>query len=164
MVWFLMVSLLVATDQILKALIVANLSPDRSLPVIQGFLYLVNRTNRGGAWSLLADFEWGLILLIVVSGIASIVLAVLLVRWRVTPLRICMAVILAGSVGNLIDRVFQRGVTDYLSFHFWAYEFPTFNFADMMIVCGTIAMILFLLIHPDWLSSDREDGRRVDPK
>ncbi len=159
-----MISLLVATDQITKALIVSNVSPDRSLPVIHGFLYLVNRTNRGGAWSLLANYDWGLALLIVVSGIASVVLAVLLIRWRVTPLRICMAAVLAGSIGNLIDRICQQGVTDFLSFHFWSYEFPTFNFADMLIVCGTIIMILFLLIHPDWLSSDREGGRCVDPK
>lgn len=54
--------------------------------------------------------------------------------------------ITAGSVGNLIDRIRLKAVTDYLDFHFGRYIFPTFNLADMLIVCGTILLMIFVLI------------------
>ncbi len=164
MVWFLMISLLVALDQILKAIVVAYIHPTESISVIQGFFYLVHRTNAGGAWSLFSNRSWGLTLLIVISALASIFMLLLLVRWRATPLRLAMTFTLAGSIGNLIDRIAFRGVTDFLSFHFWSYEFPTFNLADILIVCGTITMILILLIHPDWMSTGEGDNRRIVPK
>jgi lipoprotein signal peptidase len=65
-----------------------------------------------------------------------------------------MAAVLAGSIGNLIDRICQQGVTDFLSFHFGPMSSRPSTLPTMLIVCGTIIMILFLLIHPDWLSSD----------
>ena len=164
MVWFLIVALLVSADQLLKALVTAEISPVAGKTVIESFFYLVNRSNTGGAWSIFADYDWGLIALSIVSFIASIVIAVVISRWRITPVRICLSVILAGSVGNLIDRVFYAGVTDYLSFHLWDYVFPTFNFADMLIVCGTISLILLLLIHPEWLAPVSERRHPVIPE
>ncbi len=164
MVWFVIVALLVSADQLLKALVSAEISPNTGRTVIEGFFYLVNRSNTGGAWSLFADYDWGLTALSIVSGIASLIMAVVIFRWRVTPVRICLSIVLAGSVGNLIDRVFYSGVTDYLSFHFWDYVFPTFNLADMLIVCGTITLILLLLIHPEWLAPASERRHPVNPE
>ncbi|MBP7401408.1 MAG: signal peptidase II [Clostridia bacterium] len=164
MVWILIVSLLICVDQMTKALVISAIGPWERIPVIKGFFYLVNRTNTGGAWSLFAGFDWSILVLSILSGVACLVIAVLMVRWKSTPMRVCLSVILAGSAGNLIDRAVYSGVTDFLSFRFFGYEFPTFNFADMLLVCGTIVMILLLLIHPAWLSSIGGHRHPVDPE
>ena len=54
--------------------------------------------------------------------------------------------VLGGAVGNLIDRAFRPdGVVDFLDFHFWSYNFPTFNVADCFIVIGTILLSYYIL-------------------
>ena len=163
MVWILIVSLLVSADQLLKSLVTTEIAKDGGIVVIDGFFYLVNRTNTGGAWSLFAEYDWGIIVLSAVSAVASVAIAVIIAKWRITPVRVCLAIILGGSIGNLIDRVFYSGVTDFLSFHFWGYIFPTFNLADMLIVCGTISLIILLLIHPEWLAPESERRHPVEP-
>jgi signal peptidase II len=164
MVWILIVALLLSSDQLLKALVTTGIPQTGGIVVIEGFFVLVNRTNTGGAWSLFADQSWGLLVLSIVASLASVVIIIMMVRIPNTRVRLCLALILSGSIGNLIDRVFYSGVTDYLNFHFGSYEFPTFNLADSLIVCGTIALILLLLLHPEWLASGSERHRSTDPE
>ena len=76
-------------------------------------------------------------------------------HWR---LRACLTMIIAGSIGNFIDRVRDLAVTDYLDFHFGNYVFPTFNLADMLVVCGTLLLCLLLLTDPSLI-----DGPAVKP-
>ena len=52
--------------------------------------------------------------------------------------------LIAGTVGNLLDRIFYGAVTDFLSFNFWGYHYPIFNLADIMIVVGAFLLILTL--------------------
>ena len=72
-------------------------------------------------------------------------LACILFRVKVKALRICLTLIISGSIGNMIDRIRFLKVTDYLDFHFGNYVFPTFNLADMLIVCGTILLCILLI-------------------
>lgn len=164
MVWILIVALLLSADQLLKALVTTGIPQTGAKVVIEGFFVLVNRTNTGGAWSLFANQHWGLLILSIISAIASVVIIILMIRIHNTRIKVCLALILSGSMGNLIDRAFYSGVTDYLNFHFGNYEFPTFNLADMLIVCGTIALILLLLLHPEWLASGSERRHPIDPE
>lgn len=157
MVWAIIVVVLLAgADQLLKLAVKTNIPLDGSVPVINGFFNLTNRQNTGAAWSFLADKNWGIYFLIAASAIMTIVL--LAIIWRSSNMRLkaCLTVIAAGSVGNLIDRIRDRSVTDYLDFHFGNYIFPTFNLADILVVCGTILLGLLILTDHSLLQSKPE--------
>lgn len=160
MVYLVIIMLLAAADQGIKFLINSRIGLDEQIPVIDSFFYLVNRRNSGAAWSFLANKEWGIYVLAAVSFSVSIIMLVILYRSTNTRLKACLAVIIGGSIGNLIDRVRLLSVTDYLDFHLGSYIFPTFNLADMLVVCGTAFLCLLLLSDPSLL--DRQAGKPAD--
>lgn len=146
MVWSIIIIVLLASaDQLLKLVVKVNIDPAASVTVIDGFFYLVNRRNTGAAWSFLAGQDWGVYALAGVSAIVTVVLLVIIWRSNHVKLQSCLTIITAGSIGNLIDRVRDQAVTDYLDFHFGSYVFPTFNLADMLIVIGTVLLALLIL-------------------
>lgn len=145
MVFIIIIILLSAADQATKAVISTNLDSGDRIPVIDGFFYLINRKNSGAAWSFLAAPDWGIYFLIIISFIVTVIMLYVLFRSRHTGLRLCLSLIAAGSIGNLIDRIRYREVTDFLDFHFGSYIFPTFNLADILIVCGTILLAILIL-------------------
>lgn len=155
MVWIIIIILLVGADQLLKQLVMQALSGPASITVIENFFYIVHRRNTGAAWSFLADASWGITILSVLSGLASIVLLVLTLRLKKARYKATLALMTAGAVGNLIDRIRFRSVTDFLDFHFGAYIFPTFNVADMCLVIGTILLSWYVLRDPDQIKSTK---------
>jgi len=158
MVYIIIIIVLAAADQGIKFLINSQIGPGDQIAIIESFFYLVNRKNRGAAWSFLADQDWGIYVLAAISAIASIVMLVILFRSTNVKLKACLTVIIGGSIGNLIDRIRILAVTDYLDFHFGSYVFPTFNLADMLVVCGTLLLCLLLLTDPSLI-----DGPAVKP-
>lgn len=151
MVWIIIIILLSAADQLLKAVIRTQIATSGRVTVIEGFFYIINRKNPGAAWSFLAGQSWGIYVLAGISLVVTVLLLVLLFRVKLVRLRICLAVICAGSIGNLIDRISAGGVTDYLDFHFGSYIFPTFNLADSLLVCGSILLGLLIVFDPGML-------------
>ncbi len=153
MAWILIILLGLSSDQLLKRLVSETVGPADRIPVIDGFFHIIHRTNPGAAWSFLANVPWGIHVLAATSAVASLLLAWMIFRYPDPRLRACLSFILAGSLGNLVDRVLRGGVVDYLDFHFGSYIFPTFNLADMMIVCGAIALGALVLFRHDFLES-----------
>lgn len=145
MVWAIIIIVLAGADQIAKWIIMQTIKPGESVNVISSFFYLVNRQNTGAAWSFLADKDWGIVFLSSVSAIVTAVLIYVLYRTPFRNLKISLAVLSAGSIGNFIDRAFRGSVTDFLDFHFGSYIFPTFNLADILIVCSTAFLCIVLL-------------------
>lgn len=162
MVYLVIIILLAAADQGIKFVIISRIGTADQIPVIDSFFYLVNRQNKGAAWSFLADKSWGIYVLAGISAIASLVMLVILFRTANAKLKACLTVIIGGSIGNLIDRVRLLSVTDYLDFHFGSYVFPTFNLADMLVVCGTVLLCLLLLSDPTLI--DGPAGKPADDK
>ena len=166
MVWIIIIIFLSAADQLIKAVINSSLTATDRIAVIEGFFYIINRKNSGAAWSFLAEPAWGIYLLTALSIIMTLLLAGIFLRVRVVQLRVCLVMIISGSIGNLIDRIRFLAVTDYLDFHFGSYVFPTFNLADSLIVCGTILLCILLLRDNTLVDSffpsekDRTSGRR----
>lgn len=152
MAWFLIMLLLVIADQISKIIIRHKVQFDESITVIKDFFYINNRVNKGAAWSFLANKDWGIYLLSAISFIASIVMVFLILKSNNNKFKFVMTLICAGSIGNLIDRILYKGVTDFLDFHFGNYIFPTFNIADSLIVCGSILLLVFALTDPHFLN------------
>ncbi|NCA97795.1 MAG: signal peptidase II [Clostridia bacterium] len=149
MVWILIIAVLATADQLIKSLVVRLLPGDTFKIVIDSFFYLVNRRNTGAAWSFLANQSWGIIVLSVLSAIASLALVILTLVIRKKRYQAVLSLMAAGAIGNLIDRVRDGGVIDYLDFHFGSYVFPTFNLADICLVVGTILLSLFVLFDKD---------------
>ena len=139
---------LYALDQWTKQLVLRFISPDESRIVIPDFFNLVNVTNMGAAFG---SFRNNNMLFIVISTVALLVVLVLLLRPRVPDVwrEVSLAVLLAGILGNLTDRLLYGHVIDFLLFDLhipYAHPWPAFNVADS---CISIAVVLFI-IHSFW--------------
>jgi signal peptidase II len=142
--WLWLTALLIALDQWSKAAIVQRFALGESLTVWPVF-NVVRAHNLGVAFSLF-DHEggwqrWAF------SALAAVVSAVLIVWLRRLPraanlTALSLALILAGAVGNLIDRARQGYVVDFVQVHWNENYFPAFNVADSAITVGAILMLL----------------------
>ncbi|MDI9498092.1 MAG: signal peptidase II [Bacillota bacterium] len=158
MVWIIVVAGIVL-DQLTKRLAAATLADGRQIELIPHFLYLTYGENRGAAWSLFAGQDWGIYLLSLISVLAAILFAVWLRRETARPRRVALALILSGTIGNLIDRVAHGYVVDFIDTHFGSYRFPTFNIADSLLVTGMFVLV-FILIRAEW---KEHQGARHEP-
>jgi signal peptidase II len=135
---------LYALDQLTKQWVLRSISPDDARVVVPDFFNLVNVTNDGAAFG---SFKGNNTFFIVISLIALVVVTVLLVRPRRSdPWRdLSLALLLAGILGNLTDRLLYGHVIDFLLFNLhirYADPWPAFNVADS---CISIAVLLFIL-------------------
>ena len=135
---------LYALDQITKQLVLRLISPYETCIIVPDFFSLVNVTNTGAAFG---SVKGNNIFFIVVSIVALLVVLVLLVRRRrLDPWRdLSLALLLAGILGNLTDRLLYGHVIDFLLFNLhvrYADPWPAFNVADS---CISIAVVLFII-------------------
>ena len=149
---------LYALDQWTKQLVLRSISPEEPLIVISGFFHLVNVTNTGAAFG---SFRNNNTFFIVISSIALLIVVVFLLRrrsrdvWRDASL----ALLLAGILGNLTDRLLYGHVIDFLLFDLhipYAHPWPAFNVADS---CISIAVVLFI-IQSIWQGKSSPKGGR----
>ena len=145
LVWILPIAaaLLVAVDQITKYAAVIYLKDQATFPLWPGVFELEYRENTGVAFSMLENQRW---IFIPLTLAVMVLLAVLLWRsdWRrYRTFRAAAVLILAGGIGNLIDRIFLGYVVDFL--YFKLIDFPIFNFADCCVCVGAALLFVFLL-------------------
>src|SRR6266404_4829546 len=145
MKFILFVSLpLYALDQWSKQLILRLISPYEARIIVPDFFSLVNVTNTGAAFG---SFQGNNTFFIVISIVALVVVTVLLLRQR-RPDRLrdlSLALLLAGILGNLTDRLLYGHVIDFLLFNLhirYADPWPAFNVADS---CISVAVVLFIV-------------------
>ena len=135
---------LYALDQLTKQWVLRSISPYDARIVVPDFFNLVNVTNTGAAFG---SFRGNNTFFVVISVVALVVVTVLLVRHsRSDPWRdISLALLLAGILGNLTDRLLYGHVIDFLLFNLhirYADPWPAFNVADS---CISIAVVLFII-------------------
>nr|WP_300170505.1 signal peptidase II [uncultured Flavonifractor sp.] len=143
MLYAILAAALVGLDQLVKFLIRSNLSLGEGVPFLPHILQLTYYQNTGAAFSIFEEHTW---ILTLISAAASVFLIILLVK-KVFPHpfgMVSLALVLAGAVGNLIDRLFLGYVTDMFQTLFM--NFPVFNVADICIVCGGIAFCVYFLL------------------
>jgi len=143
-VFFLTALLVVAADQLSKIWIRSNLTPGESLPET-GFFQLTHVHNTGAAFGLFQGQSFALTIVAIV-GIVALLLFVLLFSRRFPFLygrlgKLTLGLVLGGTVGNLIDRLYLGYVTDFIKVGIW----PAFNIADSAIVIGIIIFAYSLL-------------------
>ena len=146
---------IVVIDQITKALTRLNMDLYDSVPVIQNFFHLTYVTNDGMAFGL--NFPGGIYVLSAVSIILTIVIFMYLWKERNGHflMRLSLALILAGAIGNLIDRVLFGKVVDFFDFMIGDFHWYIFNVADSSVTVGMIIFLYFsFYIQPDLQPSE----------
>lgn len=130
---FVLIAALVGADQLVKWLIRTNIPLGGSMDFIPHVMDLTYVRNTGAAFSIFASHTWALALL---SAVVSAGLVVLLVRTAKAPLlwKLPLSLVIAGAVGNLIDRALLGFVTDMFRTLFM--DFAVFNVADICITVG----------------------------
>ena len=140
-----MVFAIVFVDQYSKFLVVEQLNLFDRL-ILTSFLDLTRLHNTGAAFSMFAfDSGWQRWPLVLISaGVGAILIGWLVRNASKSPVlqNTAFVMIAGGAIGNLIDRLNQGYVVDFILFHIGQWHFPAFNVADS---CITIGMILYLI-------------------
>ena len=148
---------LIVTDQIIKSKMVEMFSDSIvngynsvEKKFIPGVIYLRYLENRGAAWSSFSDKRWFLIL---VSSLFMLAVLYVIIKMpsakKYISAHVLLSMIVAGGIGNMIDRVKQGYVVDYLGLDFWK-SYPIFNFADICVVLGVLGIfILFIFVYKE---------------
>ena len=136
--------LMILFDQWTKNLAVAHLKGKESISLIKGWLELTYVENRGAAFGILQNQR---ILLLTTTIILLIVCTVALIKLKPIkkniPYHILIVLVIAGGIGNMIDRMLLGYVVDFV--YFSIIDFPVFNVADCYITGAEIFLILFFL-------------------
>ena len=159
MFYFVLAALLVALDQLVKYLVAANIPLGGSVPFLPYIMDLTYVQNTGCAFSMLENHTW---LLTLISAVMSVVLAVALAKgFFKHPIgKVTLALVLAGAVGNLIDRAAYGYVVDMFRTLFM--NFAVFNVADICVVVGGIAAAAYYLFLDDKLEGKKDE--QTDPE
>ena len=138
------VAALIAADWLSKLWIVNRMALGETLALVDGWLYFVHRKNPGVAFSFLADLPdvWRMPLLTIASAIGVVLFTRIIITTPDTGVRIAAAVVLAGAVGNLGDRLLNGHVTDFVLVSFFPF---VFNVADAAITVGGVLLAARLL-------------------
>ena len=134
---------LVALDQLVKYLVLTYIPLGGHVPLIPHLVELTYVQNTGAAFALFEEHTW---LLALVSLAMSVVLIIALWKgfFRHPLGRLTLTLLLAGAVGNLIDRAFRGFVVDMFNLLFM--HFAVFNVADICVVAGGIGAALYYLL------------------
>jgi signal peptidase II len=144
-IWLLVVFAIIFVDQYSKFLVVERLNLFDRL-TLTAFLDFTRLHNTGAAFSIFAsDSGWQRWPLTLISaGVGTTLIGWLVRNAAKSPvlLNTAFAMIAGGAIGNLIDRLNQGYVVDFILFHIGQWRYPAFNVADS---CITIGLILFLI-------------------
>ena len=137
---------IVALDQWSKLMIKTSYNLYQSEPIIEGFFYFTYVTNDGMAFGL--SFPGGKTILLIVTVILTGVIMWML--WKEKNghnlIRYGLTLILAGAIGNMIDRILYGKVVDFLDIMIGSFNWYIFNVADSAVTSGMILFILHTII------------------
>lgn len=137
--------ILTICDQLLKSWVASSIVLGSSKQLIPGIIELTNLRNSGAAWSI---FEGQQTFFTIITIIAIIVIGYFIWQYRKNiPMLIGLSLIMAGTIGNFIDRLRQGYVVDMFETTF--INFPIFNIADMCLTIGVIWLIICILKEKD---------------
>ncbi|MCI5512604.1 MAG: signal peptidase II [Clostridia bacterium] len=143
LVMILLIIAFIYLDQLSKYLAVIYLKGGESFPIIKNVLHLTYVENEGAAFGMLKDHRW---IFMIISSVAIIGLFVYLVKnYKASRLQsVALTMIIAGGIGNMIDRVVLGYVVDFIDFTL--INFAIFNVADSFVCVGVGLLIIYLLM------------------
>lgn len=145
---------LIGVDQLTKFWAASALA-DSAITVIPGVFELRLTYNTGAAWNML---DGQTLLLIVLPFLVTVLIGTVLFSGKFSYSRwvnIGGTLVVAGGIGNLIDRTIAGRVTDFL--YFKLIDFPIFNFADCCVVIGAAMVLIFVLFFYEDTKKDKGD-------
>lgn len=136
----------VVLDQVTKRLAIIHLKDQEPLVLIKNVFQLDYLENRGAAFGLFQNQRVFFLLSVVVICIIAVWFYVRVpLEKKFLPLRLCAVFIVAGALGNCIDRVTLNYVVDFL--YFKLIDFPVFNVADIFVTVSTFALALLIFFY-----------------
>lgn len=136
--------LTVIADQTTKLLIVNSLELGESAPLIPGVFNFTYIRNRGAAFGMLSEHRW-IFMAMSVLLIAFLIIYLIKAKPQSKIVRLCLALIVGGGIGNMIDRVIYGFVIDFLDFEL--IHFYIFNVADAAVTVGCAGLVTYILFH-----------------
>ncbi len=137
---------ILAVDAATKAAVLRGMAVGETIDLIPGLFSLTHVRNRGAAFGMLADLPdpWRQVFFV---GIALVTVVLLIAIYRGTPPsrrleRGAIVAIVAGAIGNVIDRFVYGEVVDFLDFYIADWHWPAFNVADSCITVGVVVLVL----------------------
>ena len=145
---------LLIIDQLTKFIVLKNFQPADSVPIIKNVFHITLVCNKGAAFGIFSEITGSLFIWISFVAVIIIIFTFAFfkkIAFGNNPKQFSkkkstlffLSLILAGAIGNFIDRVRFGFVVDFLDFRIW----PVFNIADSAITIGTILLILQMLKH-----------------
>lgn len=133
--------ILVAVDQFLKYTVVTKVKPFTNVTLIPNFLDITYVENRGAAFGIFQNQRW---FFIIFAGIMILIFIYLIKRKKLKDKIFLnsVALIIAGGIGNFIDRLLLGYVIDYIKLSFFS---PVCNFSDYCITFGAISLAVYIL-------------------
>ena len=158
--WTLIAVFVVIADYVSKRLVVRYLMPVRSVTVIPGLFDFTYLENRGAAFGMLSDHPWihTVISLIAVAGI-SVYLVIARKSPRSQWLNAAAGMMIGGGIGNLIDRLSQGYVVDFIETKFM--KFAIFNVADSFVTVGAGILLVYVIVSE--IGNAGKSGAAKDP-
>ena len=150
--WLLGLSaLILLADRLTKIWVGRHVPMGGAIPIVPRVLRITHWTNEGAAFSMFAEsgsphtVRW---VLVAFSVIAAVAVLIALVRLgdKFTLTTVALALILAGALGNVHDRILYGSVIDFIEVHIFSYHWPDFNVADSSIVTGACLLVLDSLL------------------
>lgn len=135
---------LILLDQGTKLWVLASLKPIHNMTLVDGFMDLTFVENRGVAFGMFSGQRWFILLLTGIIAVGLIWFYMNMPKKKeYFPLRVSLVLVLAGAIGNIIDRLFRGYVVDFFEFTF--FKWPVFNVADIYVVVGVILLALMIV-------------------
>ena len=155
------VGVIVALDQVTKALVDDFMTLHESRTIVEGLVRLTYVQNRGAAFGILSEagLPYQSVMFSVVSLLA--LLAIALYAWRM-PVQsrlpqTALALVMGGAVGNLLDRARLGYVIDYVDMYWGPHHWPAFNVADSAITVGVALLVIDILRNPQMDESPKAE-------
>lgn len=144
LVYLVAICIFTLLDQLSKKQIVDYLKLGEKIEIIKGFFNITHVRNYGAGFSILQNAR---LFLSLVSIIAIVVLVYLLVTTKKKDTLTSMSylMVISGALGNLLDRLRQGYVVDFLDFKIFGWDYPVFNVADIFITIGCFLLIIISL-------------------
>ncbi len=151
-------------DQVTKLIVVRTLNFNDAVSVIPNFFYLEYIHNEGAAWGMFAGNK---IVILGMPPLAIVIFSFLLSRTSFNKQKFYvfgLSLMIAGTIGNYIDRLFLGYVVDFLSFRFGSYHYPNFNVADMSLVIGVAMFSIDILFLEDRRLKESSKDEEINNK
>lgn len=163
---FVLLVVFVLVDQFTKYYFKNLWQSNGNTVVIKDFFVLTYTINTGAAWSFLSGVSWAQTFFKVLTVVSLVLFGVFMFyafKKDYKFLKYALVLVVAGTIGNFIDRLLLNGVIDFLSFSFWGWDFPVFNIADSCLTVGVVMIIIhYCFIDKDALFKKRANDNEAN--